>query len=600
METAALLLATAALYLWNLSINGWSNPYYSAAAFAESDNFPALLFGALDPGNGISVDKPPLAVWVMSLSVKIFGLNSWSIQVPQALMGVATVWIVYRMAASILGHGWGLLAGVLMALMPVSTAVFRFNNPDALLTLLMTGAAALTLAALKQQRVGLLAVAGVLLGAGFLTKQLQVAVMIPAVVAAVALARDWSLRPKVLGALAAASAAIATAGSWLAVVALTPATNRPFIGGTQNNSFLELTLGYNGLDRLTGVDVQRAQVGYLLGSGDTMLQGPVRFLYPQMAAQIAWILPLACAGTIVTVMVWRRSHDHVFRAFLVLNTIWFVVSAGVVSMMSGIVHPYYVLAMVPPGVCVAVFGLKALIDGHAQRSVRLLLGATTATTLIATYVNALRGTDTFPWFPTVALVIGSVATAWAFLPPLPPLRRPGLACTLCLVLVGPFLWSGATAAVPHAGAGLAGGPAIAGYRSDDPNNRTMPGKTSAGFAAASFGNSPDPQILQMLRMTPTAARWQGAVIGSESAALYELESGTSVLAVGGFDGTDPFPTLDQFKAMVSRGEVGNFIAGPLPPAPSLGFGEAAKILEWVRTAFPCTRSGTECVYQLQP
>lgn len=598
LETAGLLLASATLYLWNLGINGWANPYYSAAAFAGANNFPAMLFGATDPGNGISVDKPPLALWIMSLSVRILGLNSWSIQVPQALMGVATVWFVYQMAARALGHRWGLLGAALMALMPASTAVFRFNNPDALLTLLMTAAAAVTLEALDRRNIGLLTVAGVLVGAGFLTKQLQVALVIPALAAAVALARDWPKLRKAAALLVAAGAAVATAGSWLAIVALTPPADRPFIGGTRHNGFLELTFGYNGLDRLTGANTQDAQGGAPTGTADVLPQGPVRFLYPQMSAQVAWILPLACVGVILAVVVWNRSADHRQKAFLVLSTVWFLASAGVVSMMSGIIHPYYLLAVVPPAACMATFCLKTLLRLRTRHGPRLLLGFTLAATLVAVYVNAGRATDTFPWFPTVALLLGSLASAWAFLPPTPALARSGLACVLCLVLAGPVLWSGATAAVAHAGAALGGGPPLSGVRSDDPNDPLSQGRASAEFAAASFGNTPDPRAVQLLRAAPASMRWRGAVIGSESAARYQLDSGTSVLALGGFDGTDPFPTLDQFKAMVSHGEVGNLIVGPLPPLPSQGTGESTKILDWVTTNFPCEATGSQCVYRL--
>lgn len=600
VEAGLLLAATAVLYLWNLGANGWANPYYSAAAFAGADNFTSLFFGASDPGNGISVDKPPLAVWVMSLSVKLFGLNPWSIQVPQALMGVATVWLVYRMAATVMGHRWGLVAGALMAFMPVSTAVFRYNNPDALLMLLMTGAAAITLDAIRRRRVSFLAVAGLLLGAGFLTKQLQVAFILPALIAAVVFASAWSWKTKAGGILWATAAAIVTAGSWLTVVALTPSAARPFIGGTRNNSFLELTFGYNGLDRLTGVDAQRTQIGEQIGAEEFPQAGPLRYLYPQLSAQVTWLLPLACAGLIVAIIVWRRTERQSHRAFLLLNGLWFGVSAGVVSMMSGIVHPYYTLAAVPAGACIAAFGLKTLLERRDRRSARFLLGLASALTLLVSYSNALRGADSFPWLPTATLAVGAVATTWAVLPPRVDLRRSGLVLTLCLVLTGPGLWSLATAAVPHAGAGLAGGPPIDGYRTDDPSDPLMHGRNRPDFAATMFGNEVVPQTVDILRQTPVSIRWPGAVVGSQSAARYELESQRAVLAVGGFDGTDPFPTLDQFKAMVGRGDVGYLIVGQLPPATSLGIGESAKIYQWVKDSFPCQKISGECVYRLQP
>lgn len=150
LELAALLLATGALYLWNLGASGWANAFYSAAAQAGSQDWTAWFIGSSDAANAITVDKPPASLWVMGLSVRLFGLSSWSILVPQALMGVATVWLVYlsvRRAAApatadaVLAHRAGLLAGAVMALTPVAVLMFRFNNPDALLVLLMTAAA---------------------------------------------------------------------------------------------------------------------------------------------------------------------------------------------------------------------------------------------------------------------------------------------------------------------------------------------------------------------------------------------------------------------------------------------------------------------------
>ncbi|MGY3564750.1 ArnT family glycosyltransferase [Sinomonas sp. RB5] len=595
-ETAALLAGTAALYLWNLSINGWANAFYSAAAFAGADNLTAFFFGSSDPSNGISVDKPPLSLWIMSLSVKMFGLSPWSILVPQALMGVATVWLVYRMAAQPLGHRWGLLAGTLMALMPVSTAVFRYNNPDALLTLLMTSAAAATLTAIRTQRQRLLGLAGVLIGAGFLTKQLQVALVVPALLTTVLWMGPWPIRLRLRGACIALCAAVATAGSWLAVVALTPPGSRPFIGGTRNNSFWELTLGYNGMDRLTGLDAQRTQVGG--SSAESLPAGPLRFLYPQLAAQILWVLPLAVAGILVAVLLWRRAHARE-RAFLTVNVLWFICSSAVLASMSGIMHPYYALSAVPSAACLGAMALKHLIELRRRRLFRVVLGATLAATLVLDYANAVRGAGTFPWYSLASLLLGSIAIAWAVLPPLRAFAAAGVAAALCLVLLGPLLWSASTVGSAHEGAALAGGPPLNGYRTDDPADPLMHGNTTPVFAATIFGDTVEPDAARDLQLVAEGTKWPGAAIGSANAAQYQLATRRSVLAIGGFDGTDPFPTLGDFQSKVEAGQIGLLIVGNIPPATSAGQGESAKILAWVRTMYRCEPAGHACVYHLQ-
>src|SRR5690606_22305437 len=138
---AALLGGTAVLYLWGLDRSGWANAYYSAAAQAGAHNWTAYLFGSLDAANAITVDKTPASLWVMSLSVRLFGLNPWAVLAPQALAGVACVGVLYATVRRWYGHAAGLLAGVVLAVTPVAVLMFRYNNPDALLTLLLVLAA---------------------------------------------------------------------------------------------------------------------------------------------------------------------------------------------------------------------------------------------------------------------------------------------------------------------------------------------------------------------------------------------------------------------------------------------------------------------------
>jgi hypothetical protein len=137
---AVLLVGTGFLYLWNLSASGWANAFYSAAAQAGGESWEAWFFGSSDAANAITVDKAPAVLWVTGLSVRIFGLSSWSILVPQALMGIAAVGLLYATVRRTSGPAAGLLAGAVLALTPVATLMFRFNNPDALLVLLLVAA----------------------------------------------------------------------------------------------------------------------------------------------------------------------------------------------------------------------------------------------------------------------------------------------------------------------------------------------------------------------------------------------------------------------------------------------------------------------------
>jgi 4-amino-4-deoxy-L-arabinose transferase-like glycosyltransferase len=243
----ALLVGTAVFYLWGLSASGYANTFYSAAVQAGSVSWKAFFYGSSDAASSITVDKPPASLWVMALSVRIFGLSSWSILVPQVVEGVATVALLYAVVRRRFGTAAGLLAGALLALTPVAALMFRFNNPDALLALLMLAAVWALLRGVEDGRTRWLVLAGVFVGLGFLTKQLQVFLVLPALALTYLVAAPVGLPRRLWQLLVGGAAMVASAGWWLAIVELVPAADRPFIGGSQNNSILELTLGYNGL-----------------------------------------------------------------------------------------------------------------------------------------------------------------------------------------------------------------------------------------------------------------------------------------------------------------------------------------------------------------
>src|SRR6185369_2755526 len=251
----ALLLGTALLYLWGLGASGWANAFYSAAAQAGSVSWKAFFFGSSDAGNSITVDKTPASLWLMALSVRIFGLSTWSILVPQALAGVASVGVLYATVRRWYSTTAGLIAGAVMALTPVAVLMFRFNNPDALLVLLLVLGAYATVRAVETASTRWLVLVGVLVGFGFLTKMLQAFLVVPAFALTYLIAAPTGIGRRIRQVLIGGAAMLVGLGWWVAIVELVPASWRPFIGGSQNNSILELTFGYNGLGRITGDEV---------------------------------------------------------------------------------------------------------------------------------------------------------------------------------------------------------------------------------------------------------------------------------------------------------------------------------------------------------
>ena len=359
----ALLLGTAVLYLWGLGASGWANGYYSAAAQAGSASWKALFFGSFDAGNAITVEKTPASLWLMGLSVRLFGLSPWSILVPEALAGIGAVALLYLTVRRVAGPLAGLLAGAAFAVAPVAVLMFRFNNPDALLVLLLVAAAYAVTRALERASTRWLVLAGALVGFGFLTKMLQAFLVLPAFGVAYFVAAPAPLRRRIGQVLLAAGAMVVAAGWWVAAVALWPAASRPYIGGSQTNSILELTLGYNGFGRLTGSEA--GSVGGQNGWGAT---GLTRLFSAEIGGQVAWLLPAALV--LLAAGLWlagRAPRTDRTRAALLLWGGWLLVTAGTFSFMKGIFHPYYTVALAPGISALAGIGTVGL--WRARRTV---------------------------------------------------------------------------------------------------------------------------------------------------------------------------------------------------------------------------------------
>ena len=353
----ALLSATAVLYLWGLGSAEWANPYYAAAAQAGTQNLTAWLFGSLDPGNAITVDKPPAALWVMALSGRLFGFTPFTMLLPQALMGVASVGVLYAAVRRVSGPGAGLIAGAALAVTPVAASMFRYNNPDALLVLLLVIAAYLMVRAIQSARSRWVALAGVVLGLAFLTKMLQAFLVVPGFALAFLVAAPVGLWHRVGKLAAGAAAMIATAGSFLMLVSLWPADSRPYIGGSTDNSLLQLALGYNGIQRVTGGEGPvggpgGGGLGGGPGGGANLFfggdPGLTRLFGASMGTEASWLLPAAVIGLVAGLWFTRRTARTAFvRAGLLLWGGWLVVTGAVFSFMDGIIHPYYTVALAP-------------------------------------------------------------------------------------------------------------------------------------------------------------------------------------------------------------------------------------------------------------
>ncbi|MGW1890424.1 ArnT family glycosyltransferase [Streptomyces sp. NPDC002004] len=704
----ALLLVTALLYLWNLSASGYANSFYSAAVQAGSQSWKALFFGSLDAGNAITVDKPPAALWPMALSVRVFGLSSWAILVPEVLMGVATVAVLYGAVRRRFGAAAGLIAGTVLALTPVAALMFRFNNPDALLTLLMTVTVYCVLRALEDGRTRWLVWAGVAVGLAFLTKTLQAFLILPPLAVLYAVCAPVRPLRRAGQLLLSGLVTVAAGGWWVAVVELWPASSRPYIGGSQHNSFLELTFGYNGLGRINGDETGSVGGGGGPGGGAGGQWGETgltRMFGAEVGAQIAWLLPAAlilfAAGIALT---WRAKRTDAVRAAFLAWGGALLATAAVFSFMAGIFHQYYTVALAPYIAALVGMGATVLWEERTRLWPRLVLAGTVAVSAIWAYVLLDRTPDYLPWLRWAVLVAGIGGALGLLLAPQLGRRAAltAVALSLTACLAAPLAYTLSTVNTGHTGSIVTAGPAGAsgmggpggGPRAGGPggaaggmggpggaaggmggrggaaggtggpggamgggpggnapgggmgqfpgpgggnggagrgaagaqppvpgrgNSATGPGAgglpgggrlpgerggRSGAMGGLLDGPSVSARAEAMLKDGAGDYTWTAATVGSQNAASYQLATGTPVMAIGGFNGSDPSPTLAQFKQYVEDGRIHYFLSSSGGRGGGMGGpggrsgGTASRITTWVEATFKKVKVGDATFYDL--
>ncbi|MCZ4123501.1 ArnT family glycosyltransferase [Streptomyces sp. H39-S7] len=668
----ALLAVTAALYVWDLSASGYANSFYSAAVQAGSESWKAMFFGSSDAANSITVDKPPASLWPMEIAVRIFGLNSWSILVPEALMGVATVGVLYAAVRRRFGAAAGLIAGTALAVTPVAALMFRFNNPDAMLALLMTVAVYCVLRALEGARTKWLVWAGVAFGLAFLTKTLQAFLILPPLAVVYAVVAPTALRRRI-GQLALAGLALLVSGGWwVAIVELWPASSRPYIGGSQDNSFLSLTFGYNGFGRITGNETGSVGGGGGgQGGGQWGSTGITRLFDADMGGQVAWLLPAAFLLLAAGLWVTRRAPrtDARRAAFLVWGGS-LLMTFGVFSFMSGIFHQYYNIALAPYIAALVGMGATLLWERRTHLAAAAALAATAAGTGYWAYVLLGRASDWHPWLRWTVLVAGLLAAAGLLLA-VRLGRRAAAAVAgfgIAAALAAPFAYTLNTVDTGHSGSIVTAGPAVqggrggaGGMRGGGPdgmpgragqNGQTVPGggqqpptvpgggqngrpgmnggtgqqgqpgqgaqgfpgggtaggtgdggtaggRGGGGMGGLLGGAEVSSAMKALLEKNASDYTWVAAAIGSQNSASYQLATGDPVMAIGGFNGSDPSPTLAQFQQYVAEGKIHYFISSSGGGGGGMGGqGTSSAITTWVTSAFTAKTVGTTTVYDL--
>ena len=575
-----------ALNAWALSLNGLGNQYYAAATRSMTTSWSNFFFASLDPGGFITVDKPPVALWIAALSARVFGVNSWSLLLPSALAGAGAVALLWCIVRPRFGTVAATVAGLVLALSPVNVAVNRLNIPEPFLILFLVAAAWATLKAVEAggdvaerseaaarryrmpealrgtRTLWWVVAAGAFAGLAFNTKMLAAYIPGPALALSLVVgiagigASAWWDRAKRLAVLAVTT--LVCSSLWIFAVDVLAGAH-PYIGGSTDDTVLDLVLGYNGLGRVNGgggmvgggggggpggVGGGGPGGGAMGGVGGIFggAAGPWRLFSDAVGGQVAWLLPLAAVAAVASLWLWR--HDRVRRAHVVLWSGWAALFALVFSRAEGTFHSYYTAALVP-GVAALIGIGAAVVVPLVRRSWAWLgvLGAAVAATVGLQFELSGRLPGFYAWTrgPLVLLAGGALAAVlFGLLTRHGRVVLAGVGVGLAALLVSPTAWAVSETANPVLNSTLP---------------QAGPREGSAGSSFGSVSSNGDPELAAWLEAHTGVETWALVVGSAQTASGLIADQGVSVMALGGFMGTDRTLTVAEFADLVDAGAV---------------------------------------------
>ncbi len=623
-----LIVASAWINLWRLAA-GARSEYYAAIAVSMSKSFSNFLFGALDPAGTVSLDKIPGSYWLPAIFVKIFGFSNWAVDAPNALAGIAAAVVVAFAVRRLFGSYAGLFAGALIATTPIIAAASRSNQPQMFFVLAMAIAAERASAALTTGNRRTLIWAGVWIGLAFQTYMLEAWALWPALIIAWLIFAPVPRAERFKSLIIAGVTSLAVSLTWIIIVSVTPATARPYVGGTYRNNAWEMVFGYNGLGRFgTTQSLSSATDNPIYRSFTPPFSGTpsiTRLFNDQLSGQIAWLIPLTILVIIIGLVATFKFKDFSSdKANFIFFTLWFVTFFLMFSKVAGM-HQFYTTTLAIPMVVLVAGVFKYLIDKRTWLAKILLVLFVSTSAIWALFVSSkYRGFYT--WAPKVALGLALLgAIGWLVISHA-RVRTLALASIVASVMITPTVWAldvinQPSTINPTAGPATAngfGGPGGGGFNAMAPKNGA-PMQNSMGVPAGAppnfdprsfqdpgqhdrfangnppigiqggigfgggFGQDANTSLIKYLKANRNGSKFLLATFGGMAAAPFITATEDKVLPVGGFDGQDPSPTLAKFKELIKNGELKYVLIGGAGGNNNGNEVNTSKIQSWVVT-----------------
>jgi len=593
------LLLSALLNFVNLGLEGYANTFYAAGVKSMSMNLKNFFFVSFDPASFVTIDKPPLGFWIQTISAKLFGFNSWGILIPQALAGVLSVAVIYHLVKRSYGSTAALISALCLATTPIFVAVSRNNTCDNLLVLtLLLACWALTIAA-EKGKIKYLLLSLAIVGLGFNIKMLQAYMVVPAIYITYLLSTAVSMKKRIIHLLIGTLVLLLVSFSWAFIVDLVPAANRPYVDSSTNNSEIELIVGWNGLNRLGlgGNSAMGGKMGAMPksangkkmgmtggmqlpkgmeipkgmkipsggGAGGGMMGGgkssPIRlFINNSLSDQIIWLFPLAIFGFIAAVL--KEKFKNPFnndkrKSSLILWSMWLLPVFSYFSFTTGMFHPYYLTMLAPPIAALCGIGIVSMwelykkggweswilpaafiVDGLVQL---LILSYFYKTSKITKYLMIAMAILCF--VSSIILIIVKLTKNKNM-----RLKKNLLITAVVGLLITPTVWSGVTMFYPVNGSMPSAGLEITSSKTE-----------GVGMGMETNDNA---KLIRFLETHNTTEKYSLTVSNSMGTASdIIIKTGKSVMALGGFLGSDKILTLNQFKSLVAKGEIRYVMVG---------------------------------------